>query len=146
MDGLNLLAEARKAGLVVRAEGPRLVVRGPRDQEALAKRLLSQKAEVLALLRGPIPPWDQAEADRLLTELRDGLARIERERYRGRFPPLLAKVVGGGLAVCETYVRDHEREAARGWDALELLRGAVPGVLSMARGDRWQGQKPPWET
>lgn len=38
MDGLTLLAEARAAGLEVRAEGDRLVIRGPRKAEALAKR------------------------------------------------------------------------------------------------------------
>ena len=50
MDGLKLLAEARQAGLTLRAEGERLLVRGPRHLEALAKRLLAHKAEVLPAL------------------------------------------------------------------------------------------------
>ena len=47
---VSLLAEARAAGLEVRAEADRLVVRGPRSGAALAERLLEQKAEVLDLL------------------------------------------------------------------------------------------------
>jgi hypothetical protein len=44
------LAEARAAGLEVRAEADRLVVRGPRVHEAIAQQLLAQKPVVLALL------------------------------------------------------------------------------------------------
>ena len=50
MDGLTLLAEARGQGLEVRAQGDRLIVRGPRSAEALARSLLDHKAEVLAEL------------------------------------------------------------------------------------------------
>ena len=48
MVGLKLLLEARVAGLKVRAEEDRLVVRGPRSAEKLAHRLLEHKAEVVA--------------------------------------------------------------------------------------------------
>jgi hypothetical protein len=51
MGGLALLTEARAAGLRVRVEGDRLIIRGPRSQEALAKRLLSRKAELMPVLR-----------------------------------------------------------------------------------------------
>ena len=44
------LAEARAAGLEVRVEADRLVVRGPRSREGLAQQLLERKGEVLALL------------------------------------------------------------------------------------------------
>jgi hypothetical protein len=37
-----------------------------------------------------------------------------------------------GVAICEAYVRDHDLEAARGWDALALLREAVPWVVGLA--------------
>lgn len=47
---VSLLAEARAAGLEVRLEAERLVVRGPRSWEALAERLLARKGEVLAAL------------------------------------------------------------------------------------------------
>lgn len=52
MDGLELLAEARRAGLTVRTEGGRLIVRGTRRLEAVAKCLLSRRAELLGLLAG----------------------------------------------------------------------------------------------
>jgi hypothetical protein len=67
MDGLTLLAEARAAGLKVKAEGTRLVVRGPREAEPVAKRLLAHKAEVMAALATPgagrpryASPWPDA--------------------------------------------------------------------------------------
>jgi hypothetical protein len=50
MDGLRLLAEARRAGLGVRIEGEQLSIRGPRTQESLAKRLLAHKAELIRTL------------------------------------------------------------------------------------------------
>jgi len=43
-----LLEEARAAGLTVEADGDRLVVRGPRERGALVRRLLADKAAVLA--------------------------------------------------------------------------------------------------
>jgi hypothetical protein len=50
-DGVvTVLTEARAAGLEIRAEPGRLVVRGPRTLETVAQRLLKHKAEVLALL------------------------------------------------------------------------------------------------
>ena len=50
MVGLTLLKAAHAAGLAVRADGSRLVVRGPRRAEPLAKQLLENKAEVLDVL------------------------------------------------------------------------------------------------
>lgn len=80
--------------------------------------------------------WDQVEAERLLAHLREELARIERQKCRGRFPPELANVVADGLGIADGCVRNHEQEAARGWDAMQLLRGIVSSLLSVARGDR----------
>lgn len=51
MGGLTLLAEARAAGLDVRARDDQVVVSGPRSQGVLAQRLLADKAAVLAELR-----------------------------------------------------------------------------------------------
>ena len=53
MDGLTLLAEARAAGLTVRADGERLRIRGPRRAEPIAQRLLAHKAAVVAALTAP---------------------------------------------------------------------------------------------
>lgn len=60
MGGVDLLAAARVAGLRVRHEGNRLVMRGPKRLEPLVCQLLEAKAEVLAALRDEdgfaIPP------------------------------------------------------------------------------------------
>jgi hypothetical protein len=85
-------------------------------------------------------PWDQAEADRLLYHLRTELDHMRRRMYGGRFPPVLANVVRIGVEVCEAYVANRDVEAARGWDPMELLRMAVPCVLSMARGEHYVGK------
>ena len=56
MDGVRLLAEAREAGLLVQADGDTLRIRGPRRLGTLARQLLHNKSEVLALLQGhPVP-------------------------------------------------------------------------------------------
>ena len=64
MDGLELLSQARAAGLTIRVEGAKLVVRGPRSAATLAQELLEHKAEILALLDRPVgdgqpPPLDR---------------------------------------------------------------------------------------
>jgi hypothetical protein len=46
----GVLAEARAVGLEVRTEADRLIVRGPRLHEVMARQLLAQKPMVLALL------------------------------------------------------------------------------------------------
>lgn len=54
-----LLEEARRAGLRVAPDGDRLVIRGPKTAERLARALLEHKREVLSLL-----PRDPSEAPR----------------------------------------------------------------------------------
>ncbi len=54
MDGVELLAEARRAGLAVFADGDRLRIRGPRQSEMIARCLLVQKSIVLAALRSSL--------------------------------------------------------------------------------------------
>ncbi len=51
MDGVKLLAQARDLGFRVTLKGSTLVVRGPKDQEALARRLIQAKPEVVAALQ-----------------------------------------------------------------------------------------------
>lgn len=79
--GLTLLVEARRAGLEVRAEGDRLVVRGPRRLEPLARRLLEHKAEVLAVLR-PCPTCGTTPGERELVRVRRALDAILAEYER----------------------------------------------------------------
>ena len=51
MGALRLIEEARSAGLKLRAEGDRLLIRGPKSAEPLAKALLDRKAEILPFLQ-----------------------------------------------------------------------------------------------
>jgi hypothetical protein len=126
-----LLARARAVGVIVGVDGGRLVLRGPRHAEGLAKQLLERKAEVLPLVTGSaMPPWDQAEADRLLLDLRAAVAQARRD-FGGPFPDGLQAVVADGLAVAEGYVVNHEAETRRGWDALQLLRRVKPWLLGV---------------
>jgi hypothetical protein len=50
VDGLSLLREASAAGLTVREDGGKLVVRGPRAAEPIALRVLADKPAVLEAL------------------------------------------------------------------------------------------------
>lgn len=50
MDGLTLLRDARAAGLSVRAEGERLVIRGPRRAEPVVHVLIAHKRDIMAAL------------------------------------------------------------------------------------------------
>jgi hypothetical protein len=98
------------------------------------------KAEVLALLRvaearAPVPPWDQAEGERLLAELRSEVERIA-AGFRGPLPRPLAVLLDDALVIGERYIRDHDMEAARGWDALALLRDLVSHVRDLVT--RWR--------
>jgi hypothetical protein len=53
MVGLILLEAAAAAGLRLSVQGDRLLVRGPRRAEALARRILAHKPEVMATLTRP---------------------------------------------------------------------------------------------
>lgn len=72
MDGLALLTEARAAGLCVAAEGGRLVIRGPRRAEAMARRLMEHKGDVMTALagaataQGPAGPLALPDLSRIL--------------------------------------------------------------------------------
>jgi hypothetical protein len=50
MDRLTLLAQAQEAGLEVKVDGDRLVIRRPKRAEPLAKELLAHKQAVLEAL------------------------------------------------------------------------------------------------
>ncbi len=63
MVAVSLLQEAEAAGLTVRVDGDRLVVRGPKSAGAIAERLLDRKAEVIEALSAE---WD----DEMLTFIR----------------------------------------------------------------------------
>jgi hypothetical protein len=50
MDGVTLLRRAREVGLAVAADGDKLVIRGPRCAEPVARLLIEHKPEVMAAL------------------------------------------------------------------------------------------------
>jgi hypothetical protein len=102
--------------------------------EHIRQNLIAHKAEILALLR-QTTAWDQVEGERLLAELRSEVDKI-RFRFGGRPPVPLTQLLADAITIGERYVREHELEAARGWDALELLRDLVPHVRDLAA--RWK--------
>jgi hypothetical protein len=61
MDGLILLRRAREAGLAVAAEGNKLVIRGPKRAERVARLLIERKPEVMAAL---VPAEPASEPDK----------------------------------------------------------------------------------
>lgn len=63
MDGMTLIAEAQAAGLVVLADGEKLIVRGPESAGAVALRLLARKADVMAALGGVVDSQPDASQD-----------------------------------------------------------------------------------
>lgn len=63
MDCLRLLSEALAAGLTVLVNGERLVVRGPRSAEVMARRLLEYKVEVMRALAAPAATYKPTVAD-----------------------------------------------------------------------------------
>jgi hypothetical protein len=60
MDGLTLLRRARDAGLAVVAAGDKLVIRGPKRAEPVARLLIDHKPEVMAALVPAEPPAPEA--------------------------------------------------------------------------------------
>ena len=85
----ELLAAAREAGLEVRIENDELVIRGPRTQDALARRVLAEKPVVLALLSAE----DAAVAWRVA-------AMRPQVPLRGAIPVLVARDVASSPGYC----------------------------------------------
>ena len=122
-DALTALAEARAAGMEVRAEPGRLVVRGPRSRAELARRLLDRTAEVLALLAA-----EDAEVAWRAAAMRPQVPR------RGPIPFLRARNAvprtegclscGGALDEGQTYCCAPCAKAA--WAVLHEVREGVP--------------------
>ena len=84
-----LLAAAREAGLEVRVVADELVIRGPRTQDALARRVLAEKPVVLALLSA-----EDAEVAWRMAAMRPQVP------HRGAIPVLVARAVGAPPGSC----------------------------------------------
>ena len=77
MDGLTLIREAKAAGLSVAVAGEQLIIRGPRQAEQVARKLIAHKSAVLAAIavqddvgaaaemHDDLPLHDEAEAAEL---------------------------------------------------------------------------------
>ena len=123
-DALTALAEARAAGMEVRAEPGRLVVRGPRSRAELAQRLLDRTAEVLALLAA-----EDAEVAWRATAMRPQVPR------RGPIPILVARDTApraGGCVSCGERLVDGRIArcgacARAAWLVLHEVREGVDG-------------------
>jgi hypothetical protein len=85
----GVLAEARAVGLEVRAEADRLVVRGPRLHEEIARQLLALKPVVLALLIE-----EEAELGWRIEAMRPQVPE------RGPIPVLVARAVSPSPGHC----------------------------------------------
>jgi hypothetical protein len=131
-----LLADLAARGIELQVRGGRLLFRPQRALGPdLAGRLKTHKDELLTHLlppTAPLPAWDPAAADRLLSDLRAYVAMVE-ANFRGRTPAPLAAVLADALALGEGYVANRDMEARRGWDALALLRDLGPCIR------RWVG-------
>jgi hypothetical protein len=130
----DILAECERLGvqLGVSAEG-KLTWRCRTPLPALLHQwMVTRKPNLLALLRHRAT-WDQAEADRLLAELRSASTFVGRAAEAGRATPALATVAALCLQLGEKFCREREEEAAHGWDTLALLRDAAAQARRFAR-------------
>jgi hypothetical protein len=136
----ELLASLTREGLTLDPEGEGIrVTPASRLTPAARQAIAAHKPallDLLAALRRPTSAfaWDQVEAERLLAEVREALARVEAAVAAGKAPPARRDVLRTWLEVAEGFVSDREREAACGWDALELLRGTARQVRRAAAG------------
>jgi hypothetical protein len=124
MDGVApVLAAARMVGLEVWVKAERLVVRGPRQHEVLARQLLANKPAVIALL---------AEED---AEIAWRIAAMRPQvPVRGPIPLLIARESNPAPACCVSCgnpIPAHRRYrcapcARATWIVLHDVREAVP--------------------
>jgi hypothetical protein len=124
MDGMTLLRQASEAGLAVAAQGNKLVIRGPRRAEPVARLLIERKREVLAALS---TVRDQETCEPQMTGYRggtvldwaDGISRLgdilppaamRPERWHGFH--------GRAIAFMDTWATE---AAVKGWSGVDLF-------------------------
>ena len=137
MTTAEVLSRCRVLGIQLSARGEAIVWEADSDPPAdLLAALKDNKSAVRRLLSRPaVPPWDAAAAAGLLGELRDEVAKT-RAAFGGVPPAPLAVLFADAIVIGERYVREHELEAARGWDAMELLRELPAHVREIT--ERWR--------
>ena len=156
MDGLTLLRRARDAGLAVVAAGDKLVIRGPKRAEPVARLLIDHKPEVMAaLVPAELPAPETGECNRdPAWWRRHYLVRAINWELSGARPASRAR----GIAWGELLNEWHRRHGSRvqqwqcagcdapigGLESLTLSEGSrvhldrLDCLLSF--GERWRGE------
>ena len=133
MGGMTLLDEAHAAGLAVIIDGDKLVVRGPRRAEPIARELLANKREVMAVLATAeaLPRGRTTEDARAWRDLYEERAALR--QYEAGYPRDVAEGLAFGEVVeawCRRHPDAHDPEACAGCDqplageVLDLPHGA----------------------
>jgi hypothetical protein len=141
----ELLADLIRQGFTLTPEGEGIrVTPASRLTPAARQAIADHKPALLALLAAPHRPvpgfvWDQAEAERLLAEVRASAAQAEAQSAAGRLTTVRRNLVLLWVEVAEGYVENHEMEARRGWDAMKLLRSAVCRAADLVAGSQTAG-------
>jgi hypothetical protein len=140
MTPAELLQSLAGRGITLSVEGEGLRAR-PASRLTAEDRAAVQahKPALLAMLRPALPLWDQAEAGHLVNELRAEVSQLQQALGRP-VPADLAAAAADLQAVAEGYVRHHEQEAARGWDAMGLLQQVRPALARAVENCRRQGR------
>jgi hypothetical protein len=133
-----LLLHLAERDVVLRLEGGALRYSAPPGAYTaeLREAVATHRAGIIvALATCPAEPWflHHHDADELLVHLHASLIRAKHEHHGGAYPIAKANAIGIWLEVAESYIRHHAIEAARGWDAMALLHGAVESCLATAR-------------
>ena len=99
---------------------------------SLKAQAKARREELLDVLREETVPWDQAAAEKLLADLQAEIRRAETVEFGGKPPRLFRTLAADLVAIGEGYIQDHDREAARGWDAMAMLRDLKPLLVQVA--------------
>ena len=129
MDGLTILSEGRAAGLTILADGDRLMIRGPRSADAVARLLLAHKAVVMAALAaddGSSCVSDEATEPGTACPRCGSLEQWQDALGRQRCGRCEADTLGRALKLAERAAR-LRTQAQRRKPAPRIAPGCVPG-------------------
>jgi len=133
MDGLTLLRRARDVGLTVAAEGEKLVIRGPKRAEPVARLLIRHKPQVMAAL---VPAETASEAAEHRPDpawwRRHYLVRTINWELFGARPQSRARVIAWGELLNEWHFR-HGAQSPQ-WQCAGCNR-PIGGLASVTLGD-----------
>jgi hypothetical protein len=139
MDGVSLLRRARAAGLAVAAEASgKLLIRGPRREEATARLLLDHKPAVIAALaaewraryREALAQWSAFRPAESAARIAWGELENHWHRLHG------ARAPAGQCAGCGAAIGNREALTLGDGNRVHLDRIAC----LLAYGERWRGE------